>query len=321
MTDDNTADLGALFGAADATSFLGLETCDDLTAIDASSAFVGAPCATPYGSVGAYARNGPASLRRAIAALTSNVDRHNFDLGGPTFPDGCRRAVDCGDLPWHDSDFAANRATIRDAIATIAGRGTVPILIGGDDSVPIPMIEAMGQVGSAYTILQIDAHIDWRDSHMGETHGLSSTMRRASELAHIERIIQVGARGIGSGHSSDLEDARAWGAHFFTGPDIHRHGLAPALEQIPKGAKIILCIDIDAMDPSIAPNTIGRSPGGLSYYQMLDLISGAAARGRIAAVDFVEILPEADIDGIGGLTVSRLVAATMGLIARQDGPA
>lgn len=313
-----TPDLAALFGATQTETFLGLEKCDDLDSIAASSAFIGAPCATPYGSVGAYAQNGPASLRRAIAALTANIDRHNFDLGGPTFPAGSKRAVDCGDLPWSDSDFAANRRSIRDAVATIAGRGVVPILIGGDDSVPIPMIEALGETGKSYTILQIDAHIDWRDSHMGETHGLSSTMRRASEMAHIEGILQVGARGIGSGHSSDFEDARAWGARFFTGLDLHRHGLAPVIEQIPRNANIILCIDIDAMDPSIAPNTIGRSPGGLSYYDVLELIFAVAERSQIAAVDFVEIMPEADVDGIGALNVSRLVAATMGIIARQQ---
>ena len=51
-------DLAALFGALETKTFLGLEACDDLTEIDASSAFIGAPCATPYGSVGAYAQNG-----------------------------------------------------------------------------------------------------------------------------------------------------------------------------------------------------------------------------------------------------------------------
>ena len=310
--------LAALFGATEAKTFLGLESCDDLDLIDASSAFIGAPCATPYGTVGAYAQNGPASLRKAIGSLTANIDRHNFDLGGPTFPDGTKRAVDCGDLPWSDSDFAANRKTIRQAISQIVSRGVVPILIGGDDSVPIPMIEAMGDTGKAYTILQIDAHIDWRESHMGETHGLSSTMRRASEMAHIEKIIQVGARSIGSGHTSDFEDAVAWGAKFHTGPDLHRHGLGPAIAEIPANADVILCIDIDAMDPSIAPNTIGRTPGGLSYYDVLELIRATSERSRIAAVDFVEIMPEVDIDGIGGLTVSRLVAATMGIIARQQ---
>ena len=311
-------DLSALFGATEATTFLGLEACDDLATIDASSAFIGAPCATPYGSVGAYARNGPDSLRQAIGSLTANIDRHNFDLGGPTFPAGTKRAVDCGDLPWSDSDFAGNRQTIRDAISMIVNRGVVPILIGGDDSVPIPMIDAMRDTGKPYTILQIDAHIDWRDSHMGETHGLSSTMRRASEMDHVKKIIQVGARGIGSGHSSDYEDAVAWGAQFCTGPDIHRHGLGPAIDRIDPGAEVILCIDIDAMDPSVAPNTIGRAPGGLTYYQVLELIVAASERGRIAAVDFVEIMPEADVDGIGGLTVSRLVAATMGIIARRQ---
>lgn len=311
-------DLAALFGATDATTFLGLEACEDLEALDASSAFIGAPCATPYGSVGAYARNGPASLRQAIASLTANIDRHNFDLGGPTFPAGTKRAVDCGDLPWSETDFESNRKTIRAAVSKIVGRGVVPLVIGGDDSVPIPMIDALADTGDVYTILQIDAHIDWRESHMGETLGLSSTMRRASEMDHVEKIVQVGARGIGSAHSSDFDDALAWGAKVFTGSDMHRHGPGPALDQIEPGANVILCIDIDSLDPSIAPNTIGRAPGGLSYYQVLDLIMGVATRGRIAAVDFAEILPEADIDGIGGLTVSRLVAATMGLIARQQ---
>ena len=311
-------DLGALFGATSVETFLGLEACTDLEAIDASSAFIGAPCATPYGAVGAYAQNGPASLRQAIGSLTANIDRHNFDVGGQTFPQGTKRAVDCGDLPWSDTDFASNRATIRQAIAKVVQCSVVPILIGGDDSVPIPMLDALSDTGKAYTILQIDAHIDWRDSHMGETLGLSSTMRRASEMDHIQKIIQVGARGIGSGYSSDYEDAVDWGAKFFTAPDIHYHGLQPAIDQLDCDAEVILCIDIDAMDPAIAPNTIGRTPGGLSYYQVLELITAVAKRGSIASVDFVEIMPEMDIDGIGGLTVSRLVAATMGVIARQQ---
>ena len=310
-------DLAALFGATEADTFMGLEACKNYDKIRASSAFIGAPCATPYGSVGAYARNGPESLRKAIGSLTANIERHNFDLDGPTFPDGTRRAVDCGDLPWSETDFASNRATIREAISTIISRGVVPILVGGDDSIPIPMLAAMGDTGKKYTVLQVDAHIDWRKEHMGESMGLSSTMRRASEMGHIEKIIQVGARGIGSGHTSDFEDALAWGVKFFTGSDVHRKGLQPALEQIEAADNVILCIDIDAMDPSITPNTIGRAPGGLSYYQVLELIFDTAKRARIAAVDFVEILPEMDINGIGGLNVSRLIAATMGIIARQ----
>jgi agmatinase len=311
-------DLAALFGAPEVDTFLGLKKCNDLSQINGSSAFIGAPCATPYGSVGAYAQNGPDSVRKAIASLAANIDRHNFDLNGPIFPEGTKRAVDCGDLPWSDSDFAANRATIRQAISTVVARGVVPILIGGDDSIPIPMLDAMSDTGEKYTILQVDAHIDWRKEHMGESLGLSSTMRRASEMDHIEKIIQVGARGIGSGHSDEYADAQSWGAKFFSGHDVHRNGVKPALAEIEEGERVIICFDIDAMDPAIAPNTIGRTPGGLSYFDGLDLILGVAERGRIVAMDFVEIMPEVDVDGMGGITISRLVAASMGIIARQQ---
>lgn len=311
-------DLGALFGATPASTFLGLEKCDDLGKLDASSVFIGVPGATPYGSVGAYCRNAPDALRKATSSLTANIDRHNFDLGGPVFPANTRRAVDCGDLPFDEADFARNRAVIQDAITKIVGKSAVPILVGGDDSVPIPMLEALSATGQTYSVLQIDAHIDWRKSHMGEEFGLSSTMRRASEMAHIERIVQVGARGIGSAHSDDHADAVAWGAEFFTAHDIHRSGVAPALARIPEGANIILCIDVDALDPSIVPGVIGRTPGGLSYHHVLDLMVGAAGKGRIAAMDFVEYVPEADIDGLGGLATAGLISAAMGILAGQD---
>lgn len=311
-------DLAALFGAAKAETFLGLEKCEDLDQIDASSAFIGAPCATPYGSVGAYAQNGPESLRKAIASLTANLERHNFDLDGPTFPQGTKPAVDCGDLDWSSDDFAGNRAVIRDAVSKVIRRGTVPILVGGDDSVPIPMLDALGDTGETFVVLQIDAHIDWRQEHMGERLGLSSTMRRASEMDHIKQIIQVGARGIGSGHTDDYNDALEWGVQFFTARDLHQTGIDRVIEAVPKGANVVICFDIDAMDPSIVPNTIGRTPGGLGYHQALDLIEGTAQRGHIAAVDVVEIMPEVDVDGLGALTVSRLVVFIMGVLARQQ---
>ena len=309
-------DLAALFGAADVETFLGLPRCEDPSA--ASSVFIGAPGATPYGSVGAYCRNAPGALRRSAAALAANLDRFNWDLGGPTFPEGARLAADLGDLPFDEADFARNRAAIREAVESVAAAGAVPLLIGGDDSVPIPMLAAMGAAGRRFTILQIDAHIDWREAHMGERLGLSSTMRRASEMDHVERIVQVGARGIGSAHPDDVRDALDWGAAFVAAEELHRDGPGAALALIPEGAEIIVCLDVDAMDPAVVPGVIGRTPGGLSYLQTLDLIRGAAARGRIAAMNVVEYVPEADVDGLGALAVSRLIAATMGVLARQD---
>ncbi|QFI70510.1 PLP-dependent transferase [Sinorhizobium alkalisoli] len=156
------------------------------------------------------------------------------------------------------------------------------------------MLEALGRDGSGrkYTIFQIDAHIDWRDVHMGESYGLSSTMRRASEMNHVERIIQVGSRGIGSAETTDYEEAIKSGVKFITAYEYHKAEAVTNL--IPQASNIVICIDADAFDPSIVPSVIGRSPGGLSYYQMVDLIKGAACKGKIAAMDFV--MPERDVN-------------------------
>jgi len=312
------ANLAALFGASNASTFLGLHECNDLNDLHASSVFIGVPGATPYGSVGSYCRNGPTAIRKSIASLAANIDRYNFDLDGPVFPDDALRAVDYGDVPLDDENFPVNRKNIYKVVAQALSKAAVPIVVGGDDSVPIPMLQALESTGDKYTILQIDAHIDWRDWHMGESLGLSSTMRRASEMDHIEHIIQVGARGIGSGHPQDYQDAIDWGVKFVTAYYLHQHDVQAALDLITPGSNVVVCVDVDALDPSIVPGVIGRTPGGLSYYQVLDLIKGAAARGRIAAIDFVEYLPEADIDDLGGLAVSRLIANTMGLLARQS---
>ncbi len=309
-------DLGALFGATPADTFLGLSKCADLEQLDASSVFIGAPGATPYGSVGSYCKNAPAALRQSIGSLSANIDRYNFDLGGPTFPAGTRKAADYGDLLL-DDDPSVNRDRIYKVVADVVGKNAVPIVVGGDDSVPIPMLQAMESTGKQYTILQIDAHIDWRESHMDESLGLSSTMRRASEMPHIEHIIQVGARGIGSGHPNDYQDAVDWGVHFIPAYDLHRLGVQSAIDLIQPDANIIICLDVDALDPSIVPGVIGRTPGGLDYYQVLDLIKGAADKGTISAVDFVEYMPEVDVDNLGALVVSRLIANTMGIIARN----
>jgi len=310
-------DLATLFGASKVDTFLGVPACKDLADLNASSVFIGVPGATPYSSVGSYCHRAPEALRNAIASLSENINRYNFDLGGQTFPEGAITAVDYGDLNLDEEDSASNRKGIYDVVTQVVSKGSVPIIVGGDDSVPVPMLQAMENTKKKYTILQIDAHIDWRDSHMGESLGLSSTMRRASEMNHIEKIIQVGARSIGSGHPQDFQDAVQWGVKFITAYELHRNGVRTVLDLIEPDANVIVCLDVDALDPSIVPGVIGRAPGGLNYYQVLDLINGASTNGTISAINFVEYMPDVDVDGLGALVVSRLIANTMGILARQ----
>jgi agmatinase len=239
----------------------------------------------------------------------------DFDLGGPIFP-GAVTAADCGDLPCNEADAAANRIAIRQAVGSVLNQGAVPIIIGGDDSVPIPLFEAFHDRGPV-TILQIDAHIDWREEVQGERWGLSSTMRRASEMPHVERIMQVGQRAIGSARPSDFEDAKEWGVSFFPARQVHEKGIGPVLSAVPAGAQVIVTFDCDALDPSIMPAIIAPAPGGLTFWQAAGILHGVAAKARIAAFDIVELVPERDVGRLGALTAARLIVNAMGLIARQ----
>ena len=223
--------IAQMFGSLEVDTFLGLPMCTNLDMIEAKAAILGVPVATPYKAVGNYCANAPEAIRAAIAPWAANLEHVDFDFGEPLFPCGQITAVDCGNLTYDENDFAANRAAIKNAVIKMVGNGVVPVLIGGDDSVPIPMFDAFSGKGD-YTILQIDAHIDWRDEVQGERYGLSSNMRRASEMAHIKKIIQVGQRSIGSARPSDLRDAKDWGVEFYSARDVSRDGLAPILDSI-----------------------------------------------------------------------------------------
>ena len=311
-----TTSLGAMFGSDGADTFLGLPRCRDLSRLQAQMALIGADGCTPYPSVGFYCAGGPAAIRAAAAAYAANLSHMNFDLGGPIFPGGVA-AVDAGDLPQVETDPEGNRSRIFGAVSQVLDRGGVPLLIGGDDSLPIPMLEAYGARPRGITILQIDAHIDWRDEVGGERLGLSSTMRRASEMAHVEAIIQVGQRGIGSARMQDVADAESWGVAFVPAGEIARTGIGRAIDLIPAGADVVICLDLDALDPSIMPAVIGRTAGGLSYWHVLELVAGVSERARIAGFDMVEFMPSRDVDGQGATVAAQMLAAVMGIIARQ----
>ena len=308
-------DIGTMFGSRDTGTFLGLPACGDLNSVEAGVAILGIGCATPYPSVGAYCAEAPAAIRAAMSRYSAMASHYDFDLDGPLLGPSHKPVVDCGDLDVDEADAAGNRRNIKAAISTLVDRGATPVVIGGDDSVPIPMFQAFEGRGR-FTILQLDAHIDFRDEVDGERLGLSSTMRRASELPFIERIIAVGQRGVGSARPADREEALARGVNFVSAREIHAKGLKPVLDLIVPGTDVLVTFDCDVLDPSIMPSVIGRAPGGLSYWQAIELIDAVAQRARIAAFDLVELMPTRDVSGLGALTAGRILAYAVGRLSR-----
>ncbi len=294
-------------------AFFGART--DLPLEDARVVLFGAPHGTPYPGFSNAALAGTAdTLRRALTHDAGWTHHWDFDLGRPFDEEGSLRFLDAGNLKTSPLDGTGNRDKIRDATAAVVGAGAVPVMIGGDDSVPIPFIEALAPLGPL-TIVQMDAHIDWRDDRRGERYGFSSTMRRASELAHVERIVQVGIRGLGSATREEVRIAESWGAKIVTAREIHRAGVEAALAHVPEGANCLVTLDCDALDPSIMKAVVAPTPGGLTYTQVIDLIAGVADKAALRAFDMIEFIPERDPDGLSALTAARILVNAVDAIA------
>ncbi|MEP7457129.1 agmatinase [Phyllobacterium sp. SB3] len=258
----------------------------------------------------------PGAIRAASQEETSLIGHWDFDLGGPLYDGKLDCCVDAGDIPTIMHDNAGNRALIEAKTREVLALSAVPILLGGDDSVPIPFLAGFSDHGPVW-VLQIDAHIDWRDELHGERHGYSNPMRRASEMTHVAGIVQVGIRGVGSARLSEIEAARSYGSRIVTAREVHSQGVEAALRHIPDGARVIITLDCDGLDPGIMPGVAARTPGGLTYTQVIDLIAGVGMRARIAGFDLVELYPPADIDGLTALTAARLLVNVIGTIIRQ----
>jgi agmatinase len=292
---------------APASGFLGAPIETDPTRIDADVAILGVPHGWPYPRPGSTAgcADAPAAIRRRAERLAGFRGNWDFDLAGPMLAaDAPPRIVDAGDVPGDPDDGAGNAAATTAAVAAILERGAVPVCIGGDDSVPIPILRAFASRGSI-TVLQVDAHLDFRDEVQGVREGYSSPMRRATEMEHVSRVVQVGLRGVGSARPSDVDDARAAGNVLITARDVRERGVDWVLERLSSDASVFLSLDCDSLDPSVFPAVSALAPGGLSDAEVAGLVGGIGPRLAGAAV--TEYVPGLDESGASAAVAVRLI--------------
>jgi agmatinase len=188
-------------------------------------------------------------------------------------------------------------------------------VLGGDHGIPIPVLRAFEGHGPI-TLVQIDQHIDWRDEVNGVREGLSSPIRRASEMSHIGEIFQIGLRATGSARTEEVEAARAYGAHLITAYELHDVGMDAILARIPDGGRYYITLDMDGMDPGEAPAVAAPCPGGVTFVQARKLINGLVKKGRVVGMDVVEITPSTDVNQITCITAGRLIVNLIGMAVR-----
>ena len=290
---------------------------EDWSIIDADVAVLGAPF--DFGTqFRAGARFGPRAVREASTLFSfghAGAYDHEDDC---TYLPQSVRIVDIGDADIIHTDTTRSHANIRTGVEAILKAGALPVVIGGDHSVNIPVIEAFAGHGDIH-ILQIDAHLDFVDERHGVRLGHGSPMRRAAEKPHVTGLTQVGIRNVSSTAREGYEAARSMGSDILSVRQARALGAKAVIDRIPTGARVYVSIDIDGFCPSIAPGTGTPSHGGFLYYEVLEMLQAVARRHDVVGIDLVEVAPDYDHSQSTAILAAQVLLNFLGFIFHARG--
>jgi agmatinase len=295
-------------------SFGRFPICEDLDALDADIAILGFPF-----DEGSNYRSGSRMAPRKIRDVSL---RFSYPRGGTTgyfdvetgrtileHEIRNRRIWDCGDV---DIVYTKPMETYRNAtedVATILGKGALPVVFGGDHSISFPVIRAYGN--APMDLVMVDGHLDFTDHTLGVTHANGMPFRRASELPNVRKIVQLGIRGIRNSRQY-YDDAKKRGNYVYTAREIRRRGIAACLEEVGELQDVYYSIDVDGIDPSVAPGCSGTEPGGLNYFELLDSFEYVCEKACVVGFDVAEVNPYLDVADMTSSLAAMLALQFLG---------
>ena len=285
----------------------------DWDEINADVAVMGAPF--DFGSqFRTGSRMGPRGIREASTLFSfGHAGAYDFEDDVTYLPSDSTRIVDIGDADIIHTDTTKSHSNIKFGVKKILAANAIPVVMGGDHSINIPCIDAF-ENEEPFHLIQIDAHLDFVDERHGVKFGHGNPMRRASEKKYVSGMTQIGIRNVSSTAKEGYVDAREKGSKIFSVRHVRQMGLNKILDEIPKGKRYYITIDIDAFDPSIASGTGTPSHGGFYYYEVLELIDGIIKQGSVVGLDLVEVAPDYDVTNSTSTLAAQLLMNTIGRI-------
>ncbi len=220
-----------------------------------------------------------------IGSLSDQTDFKDYTLTLEKINKGCRKMV-----KW-----------VREQSEKLIEDNKRIVLLGGDHSTPLGLIQALADKKGAFGILQIDAHADLRETYEGFEYSHASIMYNALKLENVTKLVQVGIRDYSEGEvgiinqsngrikpffDRDLKQAQYQGENWAT-------QCREIIDELPP--KVYLSFDIDGLDPKLCPNTGTSVAGGFETEEVLFLLERLVLSGReIIALDLNEIAPGND---------------------------
>lgn len=299
-------------------SFLNVARCLDVELFDADIGIIGVPYTTPADLVASRqpSSTAPAAIREQSLRYASLLDAYDFEFGGPLFGNRSARIMDLGDVAGRPGAFAANEEGVTAAVRAVLERGALPVVLGGDGAATLPVLQAFSAAGVC--AVRLGARLGWVRGVVGVTTGAASGMRRAAELPHVVSVAQVGLRGVGPDRATDVADATAAGAVLVRAEEVHRDGVEAALVRLPGADRYYVSIDASAFDPAVAPGVETPAFGGLTYFEVANLLKGIASRGAVVGLDIVGVVPANDLNNVTSLLAARTVLNVLGWASRRE---
>ncbi len=234
------------------------------------------------------AAEAPPLIRAALYSDAANMwSESGLDLGAESV------LFDAGDIEPSDEDI---NSRIERSVADLLDRGFMPISLGGDHSITVPIIRAISRRYPGLSILHFDAHPDLYDEYQGNRYSHASPFARIMEEKLVKRLVQVGVRTM-NGHQR--EQAKRFGVEVIEMKDW-RDDLVFEFD-----SSVYISFDMDGLDPAFAPGVSHREPGGLSTRQAINVIQNM--KGRVIGADIVEFNPRMDPLNITATVCAKLL--------------
>lgn len=246
------------------------------------------------------AASGPPLIRAALHSDHGNMAAESgVELGLDVL------LTDAGDLPLTEAD--GDDALIAAAVARAAAEGAVPLVLGGDHSITLPVLEALAAAHGPIDILHFDAHPDLYDDFEGDPRSHASPFARIMERGLARRLVQVGIRTL---NRHCREQAERFGVEM-----VEMRRFAPEAVPQPDGP-LYISLDLDAFDPAFAPGVSHHEPGGLCVRDVLAVLD--RVRAPIVGADIVEYNPARDLNGVTAVLAAKLVKEVVALCQRNN---
>jgi N1-aminopropylagmatine ureohydrolase len=246
---------------------------------------------------------------RAILAASQNMELWDEELGA-TWRHGIATLPELEPTALGPEPMAAR---VEQAVGWILERGLLPAVLGGEHSITAGCVAAAAKRFPKLSVLQLDAHADMRDRYLDSPYSHACVMRRVRER------VPAASVGIRSYSEEEAEWLRAHPAPMWSVRAYRalRGDVAPVLDAL--ADDVFVTFDLDALDPGILPGTGTPEPGGLDWYEAVDLLAAVAERKRIVGFDVVELAP---IPGqvASDFLAARLVYRLIGLALRRQPP-